>query len=415
MAMPALWPNAVRFANLQEREFSDRAGLRIDFRSVEPTGGVNSHFIECRFREPGRPRKSEDLVGVLTDEGPLSEGRRFFLIRFWLATPEGRAADPFPLGDVSRLPRLPPIVAYGLQQVLNGLPLAAVYGLVASAYALIYGLVGRVNLAFGAFVAVGGYATVLGSGLAGPEWPRSTLLLGAALASATAAGWGLAAARWTFLPLRNATGQQNLVASVGLALALSEFLRLTQGPRLTWLGPLLNQPFGLAQAQGFVVTATPVALGACAACLGVALGLVLIMRVVSFGRRWRAFADDPLGAELFGVDGRALYAQSFGLACGLAGLAGFVLTVVYGAVGYGASTEIGLKALVAAVLGGIGAIEGALIGGVIVGLIEALWSAYFPADYRDVALYALLAILLTLRPGGILGARETGPNLDPRT
>ena len=84
------------------------------------------------------------------------------------------------------------------------------------------------------------------------------------------------------------------------------------------------------------------------------------------------------------------------------------MTMFYGSVGYGSATTLGLKALIAAILGGIGSVPGAFLGGLLVGAFEALWSTAFPIDYRDVAVFSLLAILLTLRPGGILGARESG-------
>jgi len=130
------------------------------------------------------------------------------------------------------------------------------------------------------------------------------------------------------------------------------------------------------------------------------------MRRTRFGRRWRAYADDPLGAQLFGVNPRAIFAQTFALASAFAGLSGFVMTMYYGSVGYGAATGLGLKALAAAILGGVGSIPGALLGGLIVGAFEAVWQTYFPVDYRDVAVFGLLAIVLVLRPGGILGLRS---------
>ncbi len=130
------------------------------------------------------------------------------------------------------------------------------------------------------------------------------------------------------------------------------------------------------------------------------------MKFSEFGRQWRAMSDDSFAAQLFGVDPRFIFAATFTLASALAGVAGFTMTMFYGAVGYGSATSLGLKALVAAILGGIGSIPGAFLGGLFIGGFEALWSAAFPIDYRDVAIYALLAILLTLRPGGILGAND---------
>ena len=94
------------------------------------------------------------------------------LIRYWLATPEGRAADPAPLGDLSGAPTLPPALAYALQQAINGLPLAAVYALLAASYSLVYGLVGRINLAFGQIAAAGGYAAALGAVLTATQVAR---------------------------------------------------------------------------------------------------------------------------------------------------------------------------------------------------------------------------------------------------
>ncbi len=404
IALPALWPEALRFTGIRQTAFADRRGLRIDFQTEPPT--AIPPFIECRFKAAGRPRKAEDLTGVVTPQGALAQPRLFFLQRFWMATPEGRAADPLPLGDISALPELPLSLAYFLQQLLNGLPLAAVYGLVATSYALIYGLVGRINLAFGAFVAAGGYTVALAAALLQGEWPLGLLGLGALFAATTAAAWGRIASRLVFEPLHGATGQQNLVATVGLALAMSEFLRLTEGAHLAWVSPAFNQPAAFARGGDFLVTQTPIALIACGGALAVALALAALMRRSRFGRDWRALSDDALGAALCGLDAAQVTRASFALACGLAGLAGAVMTFTYGGVGYASGLGIGLKALVAAVLGGIGSIEGALIGGVLVGLGEALWSGYFQADYRDVALFATLALLLMLRPGGLFGIAD---------
>ena len=139
--------------------------MRVDYIARAPGGAEAAHVAQCRFRAPGRPLRSADLVGVEIDGVRLSDVNRYFLVRFWLATPEARAADPAPLGDVSSLPIIPPRVAYVLQQAINGLPLTAVYALLAAAYSLVYGLVGRINLAFGELAAAGGYAAALGAGL----------------------------------------------------------------------------------------------------------------------------------------------------------------------------------------------------------------------------------------------------------
>jgi branched-subunit amino acid ABC-type transport system permease component len=355
----------------------------------------------------GRPRESRDLTSLTLDGRALSETQLFFLIRYWLATPEGRAADPAPIGDVSALPQAPHAIAYGLQMALDGLPLASIYALLAAAYSLIYGLIGRINFAFGEIAAAGGYATAIAA-LAMLGWPPAPLLIAAfALAAALASGWAFASARLVFIPLREARGQQVLVATVGLAIALRELLRLAQGDRSSWMSPQLNQPFALARSGDFVAVATPMAFVVSAVTLAAGLCLVLIFRYSRLGREWRAYADDPLAAEMMGVSPAAITARAFALSGALAGLAGASMTAAFGAVGYSLSATLTLKALTAAIIGGIGSLPGAFLGGLIVGAVETGWSALFPIDDRDIAVYALLTVFIALRPSGLLGQRES--------
>jgi branched-chain amino acid transport system permease protein len=404
MALPALSPRDATFEILSQREFPDGRGLRVVYR-LDSGSPASTHFVDCRFRQPGRPLRSDEMIALAIDGRPLNDVSLYFLARFWLATPEARAADPAPLGGVAELPRLPPAAAYALQQALNGLPLAAIYALLAAAYSLIYGLVGRINLAFGDFAAAGGYAAALGALLAVGQTPATILAVALALGGAAAALLGIATSRWVFHPLRDATGQQALVASVGLAMAIDEFLRLAQGNQPVWVSPMLNAPFGVARSGEFVVTSALDALLSGGFAILAGLTLVAAIRFTRFGRRWRAYSEDPLAAQLFGVSPRAILAQTFALAGAFAGLSGFLMTMYYGSVGYAAATGLGLKALVAAILGGVGSVPGALLGGFLVGAFEAVWQACFSVDYRDVAVFSLLAITLALKPGGLFGVR----------
>ncbi len=205
------------------------------------------------------------------------------------------------------------------------------------------------------------------------------------------------------------------MATVGLALFLQELMRLAQGDRPSWMSPQLNQPFALARAGDFVAVATPMTFVASAVTLMVGLALVLFFRWTRTGREWRAYADDPLAAEMLGVSPAATTARAFVLSGALAGLAGATMTAAYGAVGYGLSATLTLKALAAAIVGGIGSLPGAFLGGLIIGAVEAGWSAVFPIDDRDLAVYALLVIFIALRPSGLVGTRDTmAHNLFPR-
>ena len=165
MALPALAEPDARLTIVRQQESADGRGVQVDYLVRDPGGVDAAHRAQCRFRAPGRPLRSSELVDIEIDGVQLSEVKRYFLVRFWLATPEARTADPAPLGDIASLPILPPEAAYLLQQAINGLPLTAVYALLAAAYSLVYGLVGRINLAFGELAAAGGYAAALGAGL----------------------------------------------------------------------------------------------------------------------------------------------------------------------------------------------------------------------------------------------------------
>ncbi len=417
MALPALMPPGAVLAILSAIPDPDGRGLAVAFSAAEPGAASERHRAACRFREPGRPRESRDLAGLTLDGEPLGEARLFALVRYWLATPEGRAADPAPLHGLQRAPRVSRPAAYALQMAVDGLPLAAVYALLAAAYSLIYGLIGRINLAFGELAAAGGYAAAM-TALALAGLPPAPLLAAAfVMAGAVALGWGYSTARCVFLPLRGARGQQTLVASVGLAIFLEELLRIAQGDQASWMTPTLNQPFALARAPGFVAVASPMIFVASGVALAVALALVVLFRLTRAGREWRAYADDPLAAEMLGVSPAATTARAFALSGTLAGLAGAIMTAAFGAVGYALSATLTLKALAAAIVGGIGSLPGAFLGGLVIGAVETAWSAAFPIDDRDIAVYALLIVFIASRPSGLLGSRESAvmPLRQPRS
>jgi len=386
-------------------------GVRIDYR-VGPTGRPSrERFVECRFA--GSASTSADrsaLVGVTTEAGPLGEVRLRLLKRFWLEA-EGVAADPEPVGGATRARALPLALAIGLQHLLLALPAMAIYGLLAAAYSLIYGLVGRINLAFGELAAVGGYAAFLGVLLAGGSGGGmgGSLLLALALALTAAVSYGIAAGRFVFQELAAQTGQRVLIGTLALAIVLQEFLRLAQGSKHQWVPPMLNTPHAVARAGGFVVTVTPMALGAALLSLLAAVGLLGLMQASRFGRSWRACADDPGAAALFGIDRTAVLLKTFALGSGLAGLAGYVVTIYYGTLGYAGGVVLGLKALLAAVAGGIGSVAGAFLGGLLLGCAEALWSAVLPIEYRDLGIFALLVLLLVARPYGLWGLADLQP------
>lgn len=381
------------------RRLDDGVDLaRVDVVLHAPDATTRRDFVVCRFA--GRAAGEPVLVAATTERGPMSATALHLLRRFWLDNPASALEDPAPFGRADA-PAVPRPLALALQHLANALPASAVAGLLAGAYALIYGLVGRINLAFGETAAAAGYAAFYG--LAFLRAPAAAFLAALALALTTATAYGVAAARLVFLPLRRASGLQTLVATVGLATFLQEFLRLSQGSASRFAPPFPAAPLPLARAGAFVATASPAAVVSVGLALAAAVAVLVALRRARFGREWRAAAQDPLAAQLFGVSPTAIFLKAFAIASGLAGLSGFLVTLQFGQLGANAATTLGLSALTGAVLGGVGSVGGAMLGGALVGAFGALWSALFPIAYRDVAVYAILALTLALRPQGLFG------------
>jgi branched-subunit amino acid ABC-type transport system permease component len=298
-----------------------------------------------------------------------------------------------------------------LQNIVAALPQASVYGLLAAAYALVYGLVGRINLAFGDFAVLGSFGALIGLVATSSGGTAVAGIVAAlVLATWTATAHGAAIGRLVFFPVAAQPGQVALIASTGLALFLAEYARVAQGSTMRWTPPFFNAPFGLARSGDFVVTVTPMAMATTLVALTSGCMLVVLMRRSRFGRYWRACADDPFAAALMGLSPSRVLLVTFAVASFLAGLGGAVTTLYYGGVTYSGGLIVGLKALIAAILGGIGSVPGAFAGGLLLGAAEALWSSVFPIELRDPAIYMLLAIALVIRPGGLMGT----PDIDTR-
>ncbi len=391
--------------------------IAINYR-VATARGEAERRISCLFEAPKRGVPpdaalgvAQNLAAVVTEDGAIGPLRLHILKQYWIAKGAAGAADPAPFATVGRVPQVPRRVAFAVQTALSSLPIISIYALLAAAYALVYGLVGRINLAFGELTILAGYGAFLGiSALdaGGHAGLGIGLIGGLMLAAYTGISQGAALGRWVVAPLAGRPGQHLLIATIGLSLFWSEAVRLAQGTSTRWIGPVFNRPLGLLRDGSFVVTVTPMALLLPAIAGGAAIVLMRTMERTAFGRRWRAFSDDPTAAALLGVDPQRLILTTMIAAAGCASLAGYLTTLYYGGIGFSGGQLVGLKALIAAVIGGIGSVPGALLGGVVLGLAEAVWSALFPIELRDPAIFALLVVVLALKPQGIMGV------MDPR-
>jgi branched-chain amino acid transport system permease protein len=412
IALPALNDPGSRVVVERAQPGPGERSVRLDYRVEGLVGPPVGRWALCRFAAEGLSPNKAELVGVETDRGPLSGSSVYLLRRFYVGSAEGLMGDPGEGDCAAGLREAPEPVAYLVQQVLVGLPRTGIYGLLAAAYALVFGLVGRINLAFGELAAIGAAATVSGVALAGSlgfSAPFAGLGLGILCALFAGALYSAVGGHFTVARIASRSPQPSLIATVGLSLFLMEYLRLAQSPVTIWIPPIWSDTMPLLRAGTFVVGVTPVSLVTVGIAVVAAAALLMLMRRSGFGRAWRAYADDPKAAALSGVDGRRLLLKTLALAGGMAGLAGTLVVVQYGGLGFAGGFQLGLKALIAAVLGGIGSVAGALIGGIAIGAFETLWSAYFPIEMRDAALYASLAAVLIFRPGGLLGTRDPGP------
>jgi branched-chain amino acid transport system permease protein len=400
--IPALLPveKGIEVTNI---EGGTGAAVHVAFRLA---GEARDRLITCRFGGAGYSAAKRDLVAIILDGRGIGETAFYFLKERWLETPDAILADPGPPGRGKGWITVSNPAALALQHLVGGLPRLGILGLLALATALIYGLIGRINLAFGEFAALGGIATSLVvviltiGGVGNPALAGLTGLVGAL---ALGGLYGAAMGRVVLWPLSTGKGQPLLVAGVGLLVSVQEGLRLAQGAGTLWLPPVDGEAIILAWAPDFPVMAHPRLL-LMAALDGLAILITLVvMDRTPFGRAWRASADDPFAASLCGIDPKRLLIAVSALATLLASLAGATIALNYGGMHFSGGTMLGLTGLIAAILGGIGSLGGAVLGAVAIWLFQIGWSATQKIAHWELATFTLLTIALVLKPGGFFG------------
>jgi branched-chain amino acid transport system permease protein len=377
--------------------------VTVAYRLVGPDAPA-ARWISCRFGGSGFERDRLRLTGVATaSEGELSAVRVFLLRQYWLGWYEGQAAAGEPDGGAPSRAR---DILYFLQLALNGVTVGCFYGLLAIAYTLVYAIIGRINLAFGEIAMVGAYATfiaVTGLALLGIGALPLTLTLVLLLIAAIGAVHGLVTERLVFRPLREVPSQAPLIATLGLAIFLQEALRLLQGAEDRWVQPVFSAAHQLGATPGFTLTVNTSQLIVVSLAIILYGALWLLMSRTSFGRAARACADDVAMAGLCGVNVERTTALIFCVGAAYAAIAGMVVLLRYGGASFYDGFLLGFKALTAAIIGGIGSVPGAMLGGLLIGLLEALWAGYLSGAYREVALFGLLTVVLIWRPHGLFG------------
>ncbi len=420
-ALPALEADDARITVVAvDPDPAKEGNLRISYR-VDDRAGARRKVLICAFGRDTPTGDGRALIGLRDHHGDIGDARFYMLRRFWLGDPaavaEGASRVAMAPGALPRgLLTLQPTAARLLQGLVDATAPAALYALLALGCTLIWGLVGRVVFVFGDIAMLGAYGALLGALVAksfGAAAAGPLVVLAVLVAVAVGASWGAVLGRIVFVPLAAGPAQPVLIATVGLSIALQEFVARSQGARDRFLEPLLDHPRLVADGP-FTVMVTPMRLLVVALALAATVSVLAVLPRTRLGRDWRAVADDAATARLFGVDPDRVLIASFALASMLAALAGAILTLAYGGTSFHMGTMLGLKAVVAAVVGGIGSLPGAVLGGVVVGAVEALWSAVFGIEWRDPAVLSLLVVFLVFRPTGLLGLPERPGRCDPR-
>ena len=294
---------------------------------------------------------------------------------------------------------------YFVQQLINGLTLGSIYGLIAIGYTMVYGIIGMINFAHGDIFMVGAFAALVVFLILGALFYSVPVVL-ALLIMMIVAMLLTSLYNWTiekvaYRPLRGSFRLAPLITAIGMSIALSNFVQVTQGPRNKPIPPMISTVYNVF---GISISAKQIVIVVVTALL-LTLFWYLVNKT-SLGRAQRACEQDRKMAALLGIDVDRTISITFIMGASLAAVAGTLYLMYYGVVSFSDGFVPGVKAFTAAVLGGIGSIPGAVLGGLLIGFIEGMWSAYFSIDYKDVAAFSILAIALIFLPQGILGRPE---------
>ncbi len=305
---------------------------------------------------------------------------------------------------------------YFAQQLINGVTLGSIYGLIAIGYTMVYGIIGMINFAHGDIFMVGAFIaliviTALGltisTGL-GLTILALILVLVSAMVIASVFGWTVE--RMAYRPLRGSFRLAPLITAIGVSIVLQNYIQISQGARVKPLQPIVSGGYTLMQGPeetgGFIVQISNMQIMIIVVTVVLMTIFSLIIAKTSLGRAQRACEQDRKMASLLGINVDRTISMTFVMGAALAAVAGLMFLLYYGVIDFFIGFVAGVKAFTAAVLGGIGSLPGAMLGGLVIGLIETFWSAYFSVEYKDVAAFSMLAIVLIFLPQGLLGKPE---------
>ena len=297
-----------------------------------------------------------------------------------------------------------------LQQLINGLSLGSIYGLIAIGYTMVFGIIGMVNFAHGDVFMVSSFIAMLlflaltqVLGIASVPVAFILVMIGGMVLTSL---WNWTIERLAYRPLRGSFRLAPLISAIGMSIFLSNLIQVVQGPRNKPLPSMFNESISITSGGIFDVTISVSQIIIAAVTTVLLLAFWYIVQKTPLGRAQRACEQDRKMASLLGIDVDRTISLTFVIGAALAAVAGSLYMMKYSVVNFSDGFVPGVKAFTAAVLGGVGSLPGAVLGGLLIGLIETFWAGYFSSDYKDVAAFSILAITLIFMPSGILGRPE---------
>src|SRR6266540_2211089 len=286
-----------------------------------------------------------------------------------------------------------------VQQLINGITLGSIYGLIAIGYTMVFGIIGMVNFAHGDVFMVSAFIALIGFLILTAWLGVSSVLLAlfivliVAMLLTSLVNWAIE--RLAYRPLRGSFRLAPLISAIGMSIFLSNFVQVAQGPRNKSIPPMFNEVIVLmADPDGYEVAVSYKQLVVWAVTAALLFVFWFVVSKTALGRAQRACEQDQKMAALLGIDVDRTISVTFIIAAALAAVAGTMYLMYYGVVSFADGFVPGVKAFTAAVLGGIGSLPGAVLGGLLIGVIETLWAEYVSSAYKDVAAFSILALVM---------------------
>lgn len=280
--------------------------------------------------------------------------------------------------------------------ILNGISLGSVYAIIALVYTMVYGIAKMLNFAHGDIIMVGSYVAFIAINSMGLPVPVSILL-----SVVVCTVLGMVIERVAYKPLRHASKLAVLITAIGASYFLQNVALLIFGANTKSFTSIVGN--GSVQLAGGALSVTMVTIVTVIACVVIMIGLMAFMKYSKAGHAMLAVSEDDGAAQLMGINVNATIALTFAIGSGLAAIAGVLLCSAYPSLTPYTGSMPGIKAFVAAVFGGIGSIPGAFIGGILLGVIEILGKAYISSQLADAIVFAVLIVVLVVKPTGLLG------------